>query len=78
MTLALLSAIAALMHPWTALGFLGGLGFGAWFMTRHLRKSWYGRGAIEIVLALVLGLIVAIGALGAWYDRTHIDVGEAE
>lgn len=30
------------------------------------------------VLAVLLVTIMGAGALGAWHDRTHIDVGEQE
>jgi hypothetical protein len=66
------------MHPWIAIGALGALASFAWLLTRNLRKRWYGPGTIEIALAMALGVIVAAGALGAWYERTHADYGEPD
>lgn len=48
----------------------------SWLLTRKLRKRWYSRGSIEIVLVCVVLGIAVVSAVGAWYESTHIDRGE--
>lgn len=47
-----------------------------WRLTRGLRKPWYPRFAIEAVLIVLVGGIVAIGAFGAWYEQEEVNRGE--
>jgi len=60
------------------LAFLAACGFAAWALTRGLRRSWYPRFGIEIVLATLLLGMAAVGYAGAAYEHEHPNQGEPE
>jgi len=52
--------------------------FGAWWVTRDLRRPWYSRFAIELFAIGILLLAATLGGLGAWYDSVSPAYGEQE
>lgn len=49
-----------------------------WWLTRSLRRAWYPKWAIEIALLALIGLVVAVGFMGAIYERSHPNMGVPE
>lgn len=66
------------MTPVVALTVLGALCAGAWWITRGLRKPWYPRFMVEILIVSFIALSLAVGYAGAAYEREHANMGEPE